>query len=156
MGDTLAAINELTDVQVVAAIRRLSRRVFSELPFDAVKAATSAGDLTRVPEALAAVKLDADTSLVMGRQLLRTFAADPSVAPLVSEVVEEVRHDDSLFIEAAIALGVLVNLTMFMASSELTFQAGGLTIKKGPVTADIIKAIVEPITELVRKMPAVS
>jgi hypothetical protein len=94
--------------------------------------------------------------VTLGRQLLRSFASDPALAPLAGEVVDAVRADDSLFIEAALALGVLVNLTMFMASSELTFQSGGLTIKKGPVTAEVVKAIVEPVTELIKKLPGVS
>lgn len=156
MADTLTAINSLTEVQVVAAVRQLNRRVFSDLPFDAVKAVTTASDLKGVSEGVAAVKLDPATSTAMSRQLLRAFAGDPALAPLVGEVVDAVQEDDSLFIETAIALGLLVNLTMFMASSELTFTTGKLTIKKGPVGADLVKTIVEPVVELIKKLPALS
>jgi hypothetical protein len=153
MAGTIARIHKLTDVQVVAAVRLLNRRVFVDLPFDTVKAATSAGELKGVPEQTAARKVDAATSVKLSRQLLRAFAEDPGLAPLVEDVVGAVEQDDALFVETAIALGVLVNLTMFMASSELSFKAGKFSIKKGRMSSNLVKTIIEPVVELIKKQP---
>ncbi len=137
MKDVTSEINGLTDVQVVAAVRQLNRRVFSDLSFDAVKAATTAAGLKTVSKDAAATQLDSTASVRLSRQ------------------VEHVKKDDSLFIETAIAIGVLVNLTMFMASSELNFTSGKLAIHKGQVGADVVKLLVEPVLELIKKVPSV-
>jgi len=156
MADLSKAIDGLDSVQTVNAVRELNRRVFSTMSPETVRAATQASSLTSVPDALRTATLDSDTSVTLSRQLLHAFAADKALVPLVSAVVDQVQEDDSLFIETAIALGVLVNLTMVMASSELTFKTGSLTIKKGKVGTDLVKAIVEPIVELIKKLPAAS
>lgn len=156
MADLSTAIDGLDSVQTVNAVRELNRRVFSTISPETVKATTQASSLTNVPEGLRTATLDSETSVALSRQILHAFAADAALAPLVSAVVDQVQEDDSLFIETAIALGVLVNLTMLMASSELTFKTGNLTIKKGKVGTDLVKTIVAPIVELIKKLPAVS
>jgi hypothetical protein len=155
MTDAATEIKGLTDVQVVAAVRQLNRRVFSDLSFDAVKAATTATGLKTVSKDAAATQLDSAASVKLSRQVLTAAASDPGLAPLVTEVINHVKQDDSLFIETAIAIGVLVNLTMFMASSELNFTSGKLSIHKGQVGADVVKLLVEPVLELIKKVPSV-
>jgi len=69
----------------------------------------------------------------------------------VTEIVDEVRRDESVFIEHSIVVGEVVNLTMFMASSELEFKFRNGTIKKGPISAAMLKTILEPVVEVVKK-----
>jgi hypothetical protein len=141
----------LTDVQAVAAVRQLSRRIFAAVPFDTVTASTSAGVLKDITASSAATKVDPAQSVAVSRQLLRAFAQDPGLVPLVDEVVTDVLEDDSLFIETTVTLGLFVNLTMFMATAELAFRSGKLAIKKGSAPPPVQKTLVDNIASLARK-----
>jgi hypothetical protein len=146
-----ATIDNLTDVQAVAAVRQLSRRIFAAVPFDTVTASTSAGALKDITASAAATKIDPAQSVAVSRQLLRVFAQDPGLVPLVDEIVTDVQQDDSLFIETTLTLGLFVNLTMFMATAELAFKSGKLAIKKGSPAPAVQKTLVDGIASLARR-----
>ena len=147
----LMAIDDLSDVQAVTAARQLGRRIFSAVTLDVLRPAPQAGELDAVPQVTMSAKLDSTDSAGASKHLLRAFAQDQALAPVVTEVVDEVRQDESVFIEHSIAVGEIVNLTMFMASSELEFKFRSGTIRKSAVSAAILKTVLEPIVEMVKK-----
>ena len=55
-------------------------------------------------------------------------------------------------IGAIISLGLIANLTLFMATTEFEFEIKGVKIKKKTASADQIKAIISPLTEYVKGM----
>lgn len=97
--------------------------------------------------------LSPQESIQMTMHVLRTIALDDTLAPVILQAWDEIKDDDGLFIEAIIAVGLIVNLTLFMATSDIEFKAGGLSIRKGRADAQTIKTLVEPITEMVKKIP---
>ena len=147
----LTAIDDLSDVQAITAARQLGRRIFSAVTLDVLRPAAPAGELDAVPQATKNAKLDSTDSAGVSKHLLRAFAQDRALAPVVDEVVAEVCQDETLFIEHSIAVGEIVNLTMFMASSELEFKFRSGTIKKGVVSAAMLKTVLEPVVEVVKK-----
>jgi len=147
----LTAIDDLSDVQAITAARQLSRRIFSAVTLDVLRPAAHVGDLDAVPQVTMSARLDSTDSAGVSKHLLRAFAQDHALAPVVTEVVDEVRQDESVFIEHSIAVGEIVNLTMFMASSELEFKFRNGTIKKSPVSAAMLKTVLDPVVEVVKK-----
>ena len=147
----LMAIDDLSDVQAITAARQLSRRIFSAVTLDVLRPAAHVCDLDAVPQVTMSARLDSTDSAGVSKHLLRAFAQDHALAPVVNEVVDEVRQDESVFIEHSIAVGEIVNLTMFMASSELEFKFRSGTIRKGAVSAAMLKTVLEPIVEVVKK-----
>jgi len=147
----LRAIDELSDVQAVTAARHLGRRIFSVVTLDVLRPAPPAGELDAMPSVTKSARLDSTDSAGISKHLLRAFAMDRALAPVVTEIVDEVRRDESVFIEHSIVVGEVVNLTMFMASSELEFKFRNGTIKKGPISAAMLKTILEPVVEVVKK-----
>jgi hypothetical protein len=155
MEDATKIVDTLTDVKTVMLLRQVGRRVFAELSIDEVrKSAVSTGILTDVSVAAGREQLDPESSVAMARYVLRGLARDSALAPLVVQAYGDIEKDDGLLIETVVALGLIVNLTMLIAASEVEFKAGGLTFKKGKVSADEIKQIVEPVVELVKRFPA--
>ena len=147
----LMAIDDLSDVQAITAARQLSRRIFSAVTLDVLRPAAHVCDLDAVPQVTMSARLDSTDSAGVSKHLLRAFARDHALAPVVTEVVDEVRQDESVFIEHSIAIGEIVNLTMFMASSELEFKFRSGTIRKSAVSAAMLKTVLEPIVEVVKK-----
>jgi len=147
----LMAIDDLSDVQAITAARQLSRRIFSAVTLDVLRPAAHVCDLDAVPQVTMSARLDSTDSAGVSKHLLRAFAQDHALAPVVNEVVDEVRQDESVFIEHSIAVGEIVNLTMFMASSELEFKFRSGTIRKSAVSAAMLKTVLEPIVEVVKK-----
>ena len=146
-----ATIDNLTDVQAVAAVRQLSRRIFAAVPFDTVTAGTTAIPLKGISSSAAATKVDPAASVAMSRQLLRAFAQDPGLVPLLDDVVTGVQQEDSLFIETTLTLGLFMNLTMFIATAELAFKSGKLTVKKGSLLPGAQTALVAGVADLAKR-----
>lgn len=154
MEDATKIIESLTDVKAVMLLRQVGRRVFADLSIDEVRQrAASTGILTDLSAAAGREQLDPETSVAMARHVLRGLARDSALAPIVVHAYQEVEKDDGLFIETVVVLGLIVNLTMLMAASEIEFKAGGFTFKKGKISGDEMRGILEPVVELVKKVP---
>jgi hypothetical protein len=103
-------------------------------------------ELSGVTSGDPATRLPAHVSVDISRRLLLTLASDPATAPLVEEAWQEVEDDDSLFIEAIVALGLIANLTLFMATTRVKFKIGKLQIEKGAADVEMIKAALRPLS----------
>ncbi|UCE07831.1 MAG: hypothetical protein JSW07_07310, partial [bacterium] len=98
-------------------------------------------------------KFNATDSVVLAKQILRGFARDKQMSSLVLAAWEDIKDDDKLFIETILAVGLVVNVTLFMASSEIEYSDGKLSFKKGKADANMLKSIMEPVIEMVKKLP---
>jgi len=155
MKDATKIVDALTDVQTVMLLRQVGRRVFAELSIDELrKRAASTGDLAGLSVAAGRKQLDPETSIAMARYVLRGLAHDPALAPIVVQAHEDIETDDGLLIETVVALGLIVNLTMLMAASEIQFKSGGLTFVRGKMSAKVVNQILAPVVELVKRFPA--
>ncbi len=150
----------LTDVQVVTLLKQLNRDLYQVVPFREVESRlldnAPVESLHNLDLAAKKAALDPETSVAASRQILTAFASSEELAPVVQAAWEEIRDDDSLFIETIVAVGLVANLTLFMATTEIEFKWKGLTIRKKTADASVVKEVVLPIIELIKgRIPGV-
>ena len=96
--------------------------------------------------------IDPEQSVELTRKVLLGFASDDNLSDFILHNWEKIEKDDSLMIETIVTLGILANLTLFMVTTELEFEFKGIKIKKKGANADQIKAVLSPLTELIKKI----
>ena len=155
MQDTVTLVNNLSDVQAVNLLKQLNQTVYKNIPYNKVVAQLpDQEDVTFIRDLDIESKkqpLDEAASIEATRHVLMSFAQDKQIAPLLETAWEKIKDDDSLLIDVIVAVGLLANLTLFMATTEIEFKVGGLTIKKGTASEGAIKAILSPVSELIKK-----
>jgi len=159
MQTAVEIVQTLDSVQAVSLLKRLNQIIFGAVTYQEIQDHLPAGiDELKLLENLdvQAKKqyLDPKTSVELSRQLLMEFARDEALAPVVIKAWDDIREDDSLFIETIIALGLIANLTLFMATTDLEFTVGQLRIKKPPAPPALVKAVLNPLSIFVGKAQA--
>ena len=158
MKEAIKIVESLSDVQATSLIRQLYRNIYKAVPYQKMLDNLPIGidhvdTLKTLDQEVKKKQLNAPDSVTLAKHILRAFASDGQLSPLVLAAWEEIKDDDKLFIETIIAVGLVVNVTLFMATSEIEFKDGKFIFKKGKADADILKSIIEPVTELVKKFP---
>jgi hypothetical protein len=150
-------VRNLSNAQAVTLLKQLNRDIYQAIPYKEVTDKL----VKDVDEVLVMQNLDVDVkkqnldpkaSLAATRQVLMMFATDEDLAPILVQTWEDIRTDDSLFVEAIVPLGLIVNLTLFMVTTEFDFTIGKLRVKKGRADSAMIKEILSPVVELVKKI----
>jgi hypothetical protein len=161
MKEAVAIIENLTNVQAISLLRQLNRNLFTAVPYKDVQE-----NLDKELEEIELLKtldletkkqnLDSKSSVEITKFILMAFAKDIDFAPALVQAWDEIKDDDALFIETIVAVGLIVNLTIFMATSEIEFKIGNLKLKKGKADAGILKEIMKPVVEIIKRIPASS
>lgn len=146
-------VGKLEDTQAVDLANIVHNRVFSSLDYEVLEKSASGSEVGRtllaVPEEQLDAKLDFATSVNFAREFLELLAKDPEMYPLIEDAWAEYQENDDQFVGAAIAVGLMVNLTLFMVSSEFEFNLGKFKLRKGKVETEKLKAVLEPVAKLV-------
>ena len=157
MQDALALVNSLSDSQIVELTKELFKTVYSHLPFKQVKQ-----NWESVPDVARLAELNSDDlkrelapadSAQISRLLLEQFAKDPEFSPAVLQSWEAVRDSDHLILDAIISLGLIVNLTLLVATTKLDMRnsANGSfewSVSKTDAKKELVKAILDPFARL--------
>jgi len=150
-------VNRLDDSQSIMMAKVIHDRIFSTLDFNAI-ADNVQGDSTgeRLLE-LDDIPQDAEfnvmESVTVSKRFLSSIASDENLSILISDAWQELKNNDQLFVGATIAVGLMVNLTLFMVSSKIEFKIGNLKIKKDKVDSEAVKSIMEFLSKLINKLP---
>jgi hypothetical protein len=157
MEEAVTIVEGLTSVQAVSLLKRLNRDLYQAVPYQEVKdhLISDVDEVQMLENTDLEMKkksLDSDASIQATKQILLAYAKSEDLAPVLVQAWDEIKTDDSLFIETIIVVGLLVNLTLFMATSDMEFKIGKLTIRKGRADSSIIKEIMSPVTELIKAM----
>lgn len=156
MKKALEIIQNLDDVQSVMMLKQIFKDIFKAIPYEEIKQNLGDNDsvnmLTKLNPDNMQQNFDSEQSVKLTKNMLLAFAEDKNLSWLVINAWEEVEKDDSLMIGAIISLGLIANLTLFMATTEFEFEIKGVKIKKKTASADQIKAIISPLTEYVKGM----
>jgi hypothetical protein len=153
MQDALALVNSLSDSQIVELTKELFKTVYSHLPYKQVKQ-----NWESVPDVARLAELNSDDlkrelppadSAQISRLLLEQFAKDPECSPVVLQSWEAVRNSDHLILDAVISLGLIVNLTLLVATTKLDMRrnANGSfewSASKTDPKKGLVKAILDP------------
>lgn len=156
MQKALEIIQHLDDVQSVKMLKQIYKDIFKAVPVEEVKRITGNNNneavslLNNLSDDMIKKNFDPEQSVDLTKKMLLAFAKDENLSWLVINAWEKVENDDSLMIEVIITLGLIANLTLFMATTELEFEIKGVKIKKGIANAEQIKAVLSPLTDFVK------
>ena len=161
MKQAVAIVESLTNVQAVSLLKRLNRDLYQAVPDHDVKDHLVTGvdevqTLQNLDLETKKKRLDPEASVQATKQLLMAFARNDDLAPVLVQAWDQIKTDDSLFIETIVVVGLLVNLTLFMATSDMEFKIGTLSIKKGRADSGILKEILSPVAELIKRLAPTS
>ncbi len=150
-------IASLSDVEATTLINELYQKVYTAVPFEAMRQGLVSGQaevetLKSLDPKISQKTFTAQESVLLCRHLLTSFAQDDQLAPLLVNTWEEIKTDDKMMVETILAVGLVVNVTLFMATSEIEYRDGKLTFIKSKADAGQLKAILSPVTEMVKTM----
>jgi len=163
MTSTEDIVRGLSDTQVAAVVEELFNDVYTEIPYEEVRsnavAVAAVGPLTDLDGETMRAELSPAESVRLGRLVLEQYARDPALSPLVRKACERVAGSDDLFVSVILAVGLVANLALLVATTEVEAQtADDGTVKwkitKKQASADVIKAIVEPIAKAAKSVVA--
>ncbi len=155
-------VGNLSDDQVAAVLGQVYRDIYKEVSAVAVRENGAAEEELRPLLQLDADALEqslsAQESLALGRVLLAALVEDPQLAPLVAEAMDKADSADEMFVGVVLALGLVVNLTLLVASTEvrITQTAAGKrswSINKRKADTDLVNAVVKPVTDAATRLP---
>ena len=155
MQKALEIVQNLSDVQSVKMLKQIYKDIFKAVPIDEVKRRAEDNESVALLSNLSVDKMkesiDPEQSVALTRNMLLAIAQDENLSWSVISAWEKVENDDSLMIGTIITLGLIANLTLFMATTEAEFEIKGVKIKKAAANAEQIKAVVSPLIEFVKK-----
>lgn len=160
MPTALEMVNELSDSQVIGVTKALFSRVYTEISYDDVLTNAEGqillNPLLSLKEEALRNDLTPEDSTRIGRRVLSHFAADEAFSPLVREAVKKVQNADDLVVEVILAAGLVVNLTLLIATTKIEVSKGqdgkiNWHIKKREASPELVKAIVKPVTDMAIK-----
>lgn len=144
-------VENLDDNQVVAMVNRIHNRIYGAVDFatieKSVKDDNLGNTLLELSDDQLKTEMDAGDSVSVARRFLQSLAQDENLSYLVIDAWEEVQNEDSMFVGTVIAVGLMVNLTLFMISSNIKIDLGKVKIEKNTVDTEAVKAIMEPLSK---------
>ena len=153
--DTLKKVGQLTDSQVIEVLKEVHAKVFSAVEYqDVLNNAVLAAD----DDVQYLVNLDTETKGAQkdlveagetARTLLLYMVQDDEFAKIIDDAIAEVESSEHLSIVAAIvAVGLLVNLTILVSTTEIKYIDGKISIVKGVAPTSLVKTILTPVKAL--------
>jgi hypothetical protein len=158
MQSALELVNGLSDSQVVEVTKELFKTLYTNLPYKQVKqnweSVADVAPLAALETENLKKDLSAADSARLSRLLLERFACDSDLSALVLQSWETVRNSDNLIVDVIISIGLIVNLTLMIATTKVKLQKsanGGFewSISKAHASKELIAAIVEPLAKIV-------
>ena len=147
-------VRDLTDSQVVGVVKEFFSEVFTQIPYEEVRlnseTVANLDSLVRLDGETLECPLSAAESARLGRLVLERFARDPELSPLVDKACEKVKSSDEMFVDVLLALGLIVNLTLLVATTEVQVkkESDGTTtwkLTKKKASPELVKAVIDPV-----------
>lgn len=159
MQTTLDIVHSLSDSQVVEVVKELFNAVYTQVPYNEVRnnseAVAEVDPLVSLDNEALKYELSATESARLGRLVLEQYARDPELAPFVQQAWDKVQNSDNLVVGVILALGLVVNLTLLVATTEVQVQKGadGTTtwkLVKREAKPELVEAVVNPVVQAVK------
>ncbi|GKQ50072.1 hypothetical protein [Bradyrhizobium sp. Ce-3] len=148
-----AIVDGLKPVEVVRVAEALFELVYSRIPHDAIRANADAVSevqpLIKLAAGSSERRISAEDDAVI-RPLLLAYAADPKLEPFLLEAWEEVRNADTLSINPIVTLGLIINLTLVVATTTLSIKKdvnGQIAWEagKGAASPELVVKVIDPL-----------
>ena len=157
MQNTLKLVQDLSDSQVVEVVKELFNIVYTHVPYKQIRdnseGVLAVSQLASLDDEAMKRELSAVDSAHFGRLVLQQYASDPELAPFVEEAWDRIQGSDNLIIDVILALGLVVNLTLLVATTKVQLQKatdGKITwkIAKKIAELELVKAVVDPLAKV--------
>ncbi|NIM12811.1 MAG: hypothetical protein GTO45_11955 [Candidatus Aminicenantes bacterium] len=157
MQEAVEIIEGLNNVQMVSLLKELNRTIYKSVTYQNVVDNLPGEDvgilaLRDLGLETKKTKLIPEDSITAAKEILLGFAQVEDLAPILIAAWENIKNDDKMFIETIVAVGLLVNVTLFMASTEIKYEDGKFSFIKKTTPPKILSAIMQPINTLVKKL----
>ena len=158
MQTTLDIVQGLSDSEIVEVVKELFNTVYTEVPYNEVRnnseAVAEVDPLVSLDTEALKHELSATESARLGRLVLEQYARDPELAPFVQQAWDKVQNSDNLVVGMILAVGLVVNLTLLVATTEVEVQKGAdgtitWRVVKKEATPELIDAVVKPVVQAV-------
>jgi predicted nucleic acid-binding protein len=134
MKKALDIVQNIDDVQAVMMLKQIYQDIFTKISLKEINQhidnQESVSMLKNLDVDDLKQNIDPEQSVELTRKVLLGFASDENLSDLILHNWEKIEKDDSLMIETIVTLGLLANLTLFMATTELEFECKGIKFKK--------------------------
>ena len=157
MTSTQELVQDLSDEQVIEVTKALFNNVYTEVPYDDVLSNSEGVAELDSLKALDAGALKQDLSTAesahFGRLVLAEFATEPELETLVRQAIDDVHKSDDLVIGTILAVGMVVNLTLLIATTSVVVQQdadGNTTWKVVKKTAkpELVSSVINPLAKV--------
>ncbi len=159
MQNTLKLVHDLSDSQVVEVVKELFNIVYTHVPYKQIKdnseAVAEVAQLASLDAEVMKHELSAVDSARFGRLVLEQYARDPELAPFVEQAWDKIQGSDNLIIDVILALGLVVNLTLLVATTKVQVQKGtdgktSWTFGKKEAEEGLVRAVVNPLVKVAK------
>lgn len=152
MSNMQDVIKNLNDNQAVMLLNNIHNRIFNAVDFDDLEKNIKDNDVGKILLELSDEQLnvdfDANISVDLTREFLTSIVKDENFSELIKAAWEEVKNDDAMMVGTIIAVGLMVNLTLFMVSSKFEIDINGMKFSKDKVDTEAVKAIMGAIGKI--------
>jgi hypothetical protein len=161
MQTTLELVHDLSDSQVIEVAKELFNTVYANVPFDQVRknseGAVDVGELVALNDEVKQQDLSPTDSARFGRLVLEQYARDPELGPLVHQAWNKVESSDELIVDVLLALGLVVNLTLLVATTKIELQNlpdGKIRWKivKRDAPPELVGSVLKPLAKLASRL----
>lgn len=157
MQTTQELIQGLSDPQVVEVTKELFNNVYTQVPYDEVRSnsegVAEVEPLVSLNTESLEQQMSAAESARFGRLVLEEYASNAELEPFVQQAVEKVQSSDDLIVGTLLAVGLIVNLTLLVATTSVKVKKeanGNITWVVGKKTAG--PKLVEAVINLLAKV----
>ncbi len=159
MQTTLEIVHGLSDSQVVEVVKELFNAVYAEVPYNEVRsnaeAVAEVDPLISLDHEALKHELSATESARLGRLVLEQYARDPELAPFVQQAWDKVQNSDDMVVGVILALGLVINLTLLVATTEVQVQKGAdgkitWKISKKQAEPELVSAVINPLVKVAK------
>ena len=154
-------IENLSDSEVVKVTKELFNIVYTRVPYEEVLQNSEGLTEASLPLLLSSESLEYEMTTTESaetcRFVLEMYAKNPELEPFVQQACENVQSSDTLFIEEAVLLGILINLTLLNATTTVKSAKdpnGNITweVNKKEASPELVNVLFTPITALAKKL----
>jgi len=155
MNEVLERIENLSESQVIEVLNELHSKLFRLIDYkEVIGNATACGEddvkflVNLGTQHKSAVK-NFDEAGETAKDLLKLMASEEAYKDVVSDVLDEIESNEHMSVVATIvAVGLMVNLTLLVATTKIKYEEGKITIIKGRAPTSLVKTVLTPVKAL--------
>jgi len=154
-------INKLDDFQLLRFFNYLGQSLFEGIEASSeelkngiphpVKAINEINKIDKLPKHAFEAELSSKEAIAFARITLLNWANDDTLSHLVEHALNSYK-DDELVAETILAFGFAASMILLTATTGVKIKIGNMTIEKKAASVEMVKAIVESLSNVISKL----